>query len=147
MHCEDMKTAPSSHACPHELPHPRGERRAASILCLFGLNHGVSLYPQGKYYEAICQDIDPKNKTIVACFPKDTGLEEACFRIPYDILVVGEFSKLALQCLPMVNLMCHWLLKGCQGSSWAIHQASWLQVVDVFCLTAGSLHAAGCCCS
>ncbi len=44
---------------------------------------------QGKYYEAVCQDIDPKNKNIVACFPKDTGLEEACFRVPYDILVVG----------------------------------------------------------
>ena len=51
---------------------------------------------QGKYYEAICQDIDPKNKTIVACFPKDTGLEEACFRIPYDILIVGELIQLAL---------------------------------------------------
>ncbi|KAK9866248.1 hypothetical protein WJX84_006230 [Apatococcus fuscideae] len=47
---------------------------------------------KGKYYEAICQDIDPKNKNIVACFPKDTGLEEACFRIPYDILVVAVGS-------------------------------------------------------
>lgn len=51
------------------------------------------MYFQGKYYEAVCQDIDPKNKTIVACFPKDTGLEEACFRIPYDILVVGELVE------------------------------------------------------
>ncbi|KAK9866900.1 hypothetical protein WJX84_011085 [Apatococcus fuscideae] len=62
-----------------------------------------SIVEPGKYYEAVCQDIDPKNKTIVACFPKDTGLDEACFRIPYDILVlaVGSVSEClsALLCL------------------------------------------------
>lgn len=94
-----------------------------SIFCPFGLSHGVSLHGQGKFYEAICQDIDPKNKTIVACFPKDTGLEEACFRIPYDILVVGEFKELALLCLPVDSSMHHQLLKGSDSSFSAVDQA------------------------
>jgi hypothetical protein len=25
----------------------------------------------------------------VACFPKDAGLDEACFKIAYDILIIG----------------------------------------------------------
>lgn len=32
----------------------------------------------------------------MACFPKDAGLDEACFKISYDILIVGV--RLALGC-------------------------------------------------
>ena len=31
--------------------------------------------------------IDPATKEIVACFPKDSGLDEACFKVDYDVLV------------------------------------------------------------
>lgn len=44
---------------------------------------------QGAYYEAVCKAIDPKRKELVACFPKDAGFEEACFKISYDLLIVG----------------------------------------------------------
>ncbi|GBF96542.1 hypothetical protein Rsub_09125 [Raphidocelis subcapitata] len=47
---------------------------------------------KGDYYEAVCKAIDPKKKELVACFPKDAGLDEACFKISYDTLVVGVGS-------------------------------------------------------
>ena len=37
------------------------------------------------------QDIDPVKKTLVACFPDDVGMDEACFQLEYDILVLGGF--------------------------------------------------------
>ena len=45
---------------------------------------------QAAFFEALCQDINPEEKTIVACFPPGTGMDESCFKIPYDVLVVGE---------------------------------------------------------
>lgn len=30
-----------------------------------------------------------KRKELVACFPKDAGFDEACFKISYDLLIVG----------------------------------------------------------
>lgn len=45
---------------------------------------------KGAYYEAECQEIIPEEKTVVACFPKDAGFPAACFKVPYDYLVVGE---------------------------------------------------------
>jgi NADH:ubiquinone reductase (non-electrogenic) len=44
---------------------------------------------QGDYYEAVAKAIDVQRKELVACFPKDAGLDEACFKISYDILIVG----------------------------------------------------------
>eukprot|EP00878_Enallax_costatus_P042699 GHUV01050146.1.p1 GENE.GHUV01050146.1~~GHUV01050146.1.p1 ORF type:complete len:222 (+),score=80.95 GHUV01050146.1:935-1600(+) len=47
---------------------------------------------KGDYYEAVCKTIDPVKKELVACFPKDAGLDEACFKIKYDMLIVGVGS-------------------------------------------------------
>lgn len=63
---------------------------------------------KGRYYEASCQvptsrlgayimhsfpqDINPDERTIVACFPKDAGFPEACFKVEYDYLVVAVGS-------------------------------------------------------
>ncbi len=47
---------------------------------------------KGQYYEASCQDINPEERTIVACFPKDAGFPEACFKVQYDYLVVAVGS-------------------------------------------------------
>lgn len=44
---------------------------------------------KGSFYEAKCTDINPEEKTIVACFPEDAGFPEACFKIPYDTLILG----------------------------------------------------------
>ena len=52
---------------------------------------------QAAFFEALCQDINPQEQTVVACFPPDSGIfppasgmDESCFKIPYDILVLGE---------------------------------------------------------
>lgn len=47
---------------------------------------------KGAYYEAECQDIIPEERTVVACFPKDAGFPAACFKVPYDYLVVAVGS-------------------------------------------------------
>eukprot|EP01024_Parvocaulis_polyphysoides_P073525 TRINITY_DN9468_c1_g1_i5.p1 TRINITY_DN9468_c1_g1~~TRINITY_DN9468_c1_g1_i5.p1 ORF type:complete len:604 (+),score=96.75 TRINITY_DN9468_c1_g1_i5:111-1922(+) len=47
---------------------------------------------KAKYFEAIAQEIDVQTKTITACFPKDAGFPEACFRVQYDQLVVAVGS-------------------------------------------------------
>jgi hypothetical protein len=52
-------------------------------------DHSCCLFTQADYYEAVCKAIDPKRKELVACFPKDAGLDEACFKIKYDILIMG----------------------------------------------------------
>lgn len=44
---------------------------------------------KGKFYEAKCTEILPDERSIVACFPEDAGFPEACFKIPYDTLVLG----------------------------------------------------------
>eukprot|EP00232_Nephroselmis_pyriformis_P022767 CAMPEP_0182864046 /NCGR_PEP_ID=MMETSP0034_2-20130328/6967_1 /TAXON_ID=156128 /ORGANISM="Nephroselmis pyriformis, Strain CCMP717" /LENGTH=626 /DNA_ID=CAMNT_0024996293 /DNA_START=91 /DNA_END=1971 /DNA_ORIENTATION=- len=44
---------------------------------------------KGRYFEAACSQVMPDRKEIVACFPKDAGFPEACFKIPYDILVMS----------------------------------------------------------
>lgn len=53
------------------------------------LTYGAGGCNQGKYFEAVAQSVDPVNRTVVACFPKDAGIDEACFKVPYDILVLG----------------------------------------------------------
>ena len=45
---------------------------------------------QAAFFEALCQDIDPAEKTILACFPPDSGMDDSCFKIPYDVLVLGK---------------------------------------------------------
>lgn len=47
---------------------------------------------KGKYFEAVASDIDVEKKTIVACFPADAGMDECCFKMDYDILVLGVGS-------------------------------------------------------
>lgn len=47
---------------------------------------------KGEFYEAVCESIDPVKKHITACFPKDAGFAEACFRMDYDHLVVSVGS-------------------------------------------------------
>lgn len=47
---------------------------------------------QGDYYEALCKSIDTKAKEIVCCFPADAGLDEACFKMSYDALVLSVGS-------------------------------------------------------
>lgn len=47
---------------------------------------------KGRFFEAMATTIDPENKFVVACFPKDAGLDEKCFKIPYDQLVVSVGS-------------------------------------------------------
>lgn len=47
---------------------------------------------KGDFYEAACQAVDPVKKTITACFPKDAGFPEACFRMTYDHLIVSVGS-------------------------------------------------------
>ena len=44
---------------------------------------------KGQYWEAVVHSIDPATKEIVACFPKDSGLDEACFKVDYDVLVLA----------------------------------------------------------
>jgi len=44
------------------------------------------------FFEANCQQVDTKNKRVIACFPKDSGFPEACFQVPYDILVCSVGS-------------------------------------------------------
>uniref|UniRef100_A0A7S3QLS1 NADH:ubiquinone reductase (non-electrogenic) n=1 Tax=Dunaliella tertiolecta TaxID=3047 RepID=A0A7S3QLS1_DUNTE len=44
---------------------------------------------KGEFYEAVCKDIDPVKKQLVCCFPADSGLDEACFQVSYDVLVMG----------------------------------------------------------
>ena len=51
--------------------------------------HPCLLPVQGKFFEATVKEILPQEKTIVACFPEDAGFAEACFKIPYDKLVVA----------------------------------------------------------
>ena len=45
---------------------------------------------QGKYFEAVASDINPEEKSLVACFPADAGMDECCFKLEYDILILGK---------------------------------------------------------
>lgn len=47
---------------------------------------------QGEYYEALCKEVDTKKKELVCCFPADAGLDEACFKMTYDVLVMAVGS-------------------------------------------------------
>jgi NADH dehydrogenase FAD-containing subunit len=44
---------------------------------------------KGKFYEAKVTEILPEERSIVACFPEDAGFPEACFKVPYDVLVLA----------------------------------------------------------
>ena len=57
---------------------------------------------QGKYFEAVCSEVDPEKQQLVACFPADTGMDEFCFKLDYDILILGQslrFSTSPSMCL------------------------------------------------
>ncbi|KAG2428088.1 hypothetical protein HYH02_014479 [Chlamydomonas schloesseri] len=47
---------------------------------------------KGEFYEALCKDIDPVAKELVCCFPEDAGLDSACFKMGYDVLVMAVGS-------------------------------------------------------
>lgn len=47
------------------------------------------LKSKGKFFEAKCNEILPDEKALVACFPEDAGFPEACFKLPYDILILS----------------------------------------------------------
>lgn len=51
--------------------------------------HPASPPLQGEFYEALCKDVDPVAKELVCCFPEDAGLDTACFKLSYDVLVVA----------------------------------------------------------
>lgn len=56
---------------------------------------------KGEYYEAVVKDVDPTKKDLVCCFPADSGMDEACFLVPYDVLVMGvraDFISLFFSC-------------------------------------------------
>ena len=44
---------------------------------------------KGAYFEAVVHEIDPASKSVVCCFPADAGLDQACFKVPYDVLVLA----------------------------------------------------------
>lgn len=50
------------------------------------------LIGKGEFYEALCKDVDPVAKELVCCFPEDAGLDTACFKLSYDVLVVAVGS-------------------------------------------------------
>ncbi|GLC74175.1 tubulin alpha 1 [Pleodorina starrii] len=47
---------------------------------------------KGEFYEALCKGIDPVAKELVCCFPEDSGLDSACFKLSYDVLVMAVGS-------------------------------------------------------
>jgi len=49
---------------------------------------------QGKYFEAVASEINPEEKSLVACFPADTGMDECCFKLEYDILILGNIASI-----------------------------------------------------
>ena len=51
---------------------------------------------QGDFYEALCRDVDPVKKELVCCFPEDAGLDKACFKLSYDVLLVSVSRPLSL---------------------------------------------------
>jgi Pyridine nucleotide-disulphide oxidoreductase len=51
-----------------------------------------AMFGKGAFYEAECQSVDPVKKELIACFPKDAGFPESCFRMGYDHLIVSVGS-------------------------------------------------------
>lgn len=51
---------------------------------------------QGKYFEAVASEINPEEKSLVACFPADTGMDECCFKLEYDILILGNIASIRI---------------------------------------------------
>lgn len=47
-----------------------------------------------------------QRKELVACFPKDAGLDEACFKISYDILIVGVSRRSEQRVVPAASGPC-----------------------------------------
>ena len=54
---------------------------------------------QGTFFEAFCQEIDPAKKEIVACVPPGPDMDEACFKIAYDILLIGVWWLQSCSCV------------------------------------------------
>jgi hypothetical protein len=44
---------------------------------------------RGRFYEAVAKEVLPAERAVVACFPEDAGFPEACFKVEYDVLVLG----------------------------------------------------------
>jgi hypothetical protein len=64
----------------------RSPRRAGFVVTL---RHSVPLPLQGEFYEALCKSIDPVAKELVCCFPDDAGMDSACFKLSYDVMVMA----------------------------------------------------------
>jgi hypothetical protein len=85
----------------------------AGGLFVIGPRLRMSCPPQGQFYEALCKDIDPVAKELVCCFPDDAGMDSACFKLSYDVLLMS------------VRPLCGWVLmcadgrRGCHGSEGA----------------------------
>lgn len=47
---------------------------------------------KGEYYEAVCKEVNYKEKSLVCCFPADAGFADACFKVSYDVLIIGVGS-------------------------------------------------------
>ncbi|MEW5317674.1 MAG: hypothetical protein WDW38_008956 [Sanguina aurantia] len=62
---------------------------------------------KGEFYEAVCTDIDPVARELVCCFPKDSGMPEACFKVAYDMLVVSVGSVNNTFGIPGVAQYCN----------------------------------------
>ncbi len=56
--------------------------------------HSGVVLAQGKYFEAVASEINPEEKSLVACFPADTGMDECCFKLEYDILILGNIASI-----------------------------------------------------
>ncbi|PNW69798.1 hypothetical protein CHLRE_19g750547v5 [Chlamydomonas reinhardtii] len=58
---------------------------------------------KGEFYEALCKDIDPVAKELVCCFPEDAGLDSACFKMSYDVLVMAMSYDVLVMAVGSVN--------------------------------------------
>ncbi|GAX84552.1 hypothetical protein CEUSTIGMA_g11973.t1 [Chlamydomonas eustigma] len=44
---------------------------------------------KAEFIQAFCKEADPASKTLMCCFPADQGFPEACFKLSYDVLIIG----------------------------------------------------------
>ena len=75
-------TNSTSSPAPYMSPSSTSSSSSVSSRCLLAM--------QGKYFEAVCSEVDPDKQQLVACFPADTGMDEFCFKLDFDILILGE---------------------------------------------------------
>ena len=65
---------------------------------------------QGKYYEAYVRAVDPERRELVACYPPEYNLGQACFKLSYDILMlaVRSFKYLGEVQLLVSRILSSW---------------------------------------